>query len=222
MIQNKFILDFLHDLVANNNRDWFAANKERYQAALAAFREEVAWFIARIGEFDERVKYLTPEDCLFRIYRDVRFSPNKLPYKNHFGAYICPNGGRKSLLSGYYLHFQPDGSFLSGGIYAPQPAALKQLRQSIEVNYQELLDITSKQSFKKAFDGIVSPEVLKRVPTGFSSDSPAVDWLKYKHFIVQHPLDEANLLAPDFGEQALAIFRAMKPFNDFCNEAIEP
>ena len=108
MIQNQLIIDFLRDLVANNNRDWFAANKERYQTTLDAFREEVAWFIARIGEFDERVKYLTPEDCLFRIYRDIRFSPNKLPYKNHFGAYICPNGGRKSPLSGYYLHLQPD------------------------------------------------------------------------------------------------------------------
>ena len=221
MIQNQLIIDFLRDLVANNNRDWFAANKERYQTTLDAFREEVAWFIARIGEFDERVKYLTPEECLFRIYRDIRFSPNKLPYKNHFGAYICPNGGRKSLLSGYYLHLQPDGSFLSGGIYCPQPAALKQLRESIELNYHELAAIANEKPFKKAFDGIVSPEVLKRVPTGFSPDSPAAEWLKYKHFIVEHPLTEAELVAADFREKALDVFRAMKPFNDFCNESLE-
>lgn len=220
-MNNQLIIDFLRDLVANNSREWFAANKERYQTALDAFRQEVAWFIVRIGEFDERVKYLSPEECIFRIYRDIRFSPNKLPYKNHFGAYICPNGGRTSLLSGYYLHLQPDGSFLSGGIYCPQPATLKQLRQSIDINYQELVDISSDRAFKKAFNGIVSPDTLKRVPTGFSPDSPAAEWLKYKHFIVEHPLDEAVLNAPDFAEKALAVFRAMKPFNDFCNEAIE-
>ena len=74
MIQNQLIIEFLRDLIANNDRDWFAANKDRYQTALEAFREEVAWLIGRIGEFDERIKYLSPNDCLFRIYRDVRFS----------------------------------------------------------------------------------------------------------------------------------------------------
>lgn len=221
MIQNQLIIEFLRDLIANNDRDWFAANKDRYQTALEAFREEVAWLIGRIGEFDERIKYLSPNDCLFRIYRDVRFSHNKLPYKNHFGAYIAPNGGRKSSLSGYYFHLQPDASFLSGGIYTPEPAALKQLRQSIDLHYDELVEITSQRSFKKAFEGVVSPEVLKRVPTGFSSDSPAAELLKYKHFIVEHPLKDSQLCAADFGEKAVEVFRAMKPFNDFCNESLE-
>ncbi|HRS68437.1 MAG TPA: DUF2461 domain-containing protein, partial [Paludibacteraceae bacterium] len=162
-----------------------------------------------------------PDECIFRIYRDIRFSPNKQPYKNHFGAYIAPHGGRKSLLSGYYLHIQPDASFFSGGIYCPEPAALKRLRESIDIHYEELVAITNVQAFKNAFDEIVSPEALKRVPTGFASDSPAAEWLKFKHFIVQHPVSDAEFIASDFHEKALSVFRAMKPFNDFLNEALE-
>lgn len=219
-MKHREIIDFLRELAANNNRQWFADNKERYQALLAEFKQEVATLISQIAEFDASIKYVRPEDCIFRIYRDTRFSPDKTPYKLHFAAYMAPSG-RKSPFAGYYLHIEPGKSLLSGGIYCPEKENLKRLRQAIDDNFEDFLTIIEADDFKRLFGQIESPEVLQRVPLGFDANSPAANYLKYKHFCLCHYLTDAALCDSYFEQNALETFHAMKPFNDFCNEALK-
>lgn len=220
MTKNSEIIEFLRDLAANNNCVWFAQNKERYQKTLDHFKQEVAAFISQIGQFDEAIKYLRPDDCIFRIYRDTRFSPDKTPYKCHFGAYMAPQGGRKSPFAGYYLHVEPGKSLLSGGIYCPEKENLKLLRRGVDANFEDFSAIIEGDEFKRLFGGVESPEILQRVPLGFDANSPAANYLKYKHFCICCYLSDAEMCSNNFQEKALKIFSAMKPFNDFCNEAL--
>ena len=111
------ILSFLTDLKTNNNREWFEENKERYKQAHTSFLEIVKHTIEGIGKFDQDIAHLEPKKCIYRIYRDIRFSKDKTPYKIHFGAEMAP-GGRRSGLAGYYIHIQPGESIVAGGCLA--------------------------------------------------------------------------------------------------------
>ncbi|MDR1543523.1 MAG: DUF2461 domain-containing protein [Prevotellaceae bacterium] len=220
-MSNKYILNFLRELNENNNREWFAANKETYNIAVDFFKKEVAELIVKISQFDPEIKYLTPENCVFRIYRDIRFSPDKTPYKTHFGAYMAAGGGRKSPLAGYYFHFAHNEVFLSGGIYCPEKDTLKAVRKAIDANFDELNEIASFPDFKKYFDKIIPFEqTLSKVPAGFSADSPAAEWLKFKNFGIHHFIDEQTLCNENFTDYAAKVFAAMKNFNEFFNEII--
>ncbi len=218
--RNREILAFLRDLSNNNNRPWFVENKPRYEVARQLVLDQTAWLIAKIGEFDPTVRYLEPKDCLFRIYRDVRFSPNKRPYKEHFGTYICMNGGHKSLLSGYYLHIQPEASALCGGIYCADKDMLRNIRTALDIDYDEFQRIEAADDYRQYFGKMFSDDVLKKMPQGFSPDSPAAEYLKFKTFFVQHSFTDDEVCAPDFLERLLPMCRAMKPFNDFMNAAL--
>ena len=126
----KEILKFLELLSGNNNREWFEANKPMYQSAKSLYETLITNTITGIGAFDSSIGHPLAKDCLFRIFRDVRFSKDKAPYKTNFGAFIA-SGGRKSPKSGYYIHIEPEKSFIGGGIYMPQPDVLKKLRQEV-------------------------------------------------------------------------------------------
>lgn len=213
------ILEFLRELRKNNNRVYFNENKASYLAAKGAFEELVGGLIDDVVAFDDGVKYLSPQDCIFRIYRDVRFSPNKQPYKTHFGAYIAPKGGRKSVLGGYYIHLEPDNCLLGGGIYCTDSPMLKKLRQGIFDNYGDLKSIVNAPDFKKNLK-IVSSESLKKVPAGFPKDFEGVEWLKYKNYQLWHPMSDDEMANPQARERLLDVFKAMKPFNDFFNSIL--
>ena len=122
---NAEIIQFLTELRQNNNREWFQANKSRYDFLRKVFIDEVQQLIDRIALFDPEIAGLEAKDCLFRIYRDIRFSPDKTPYKIHFAAYMASCGGRGSERAGYYIHLEPGGCLLSGGVWCPPPALLK-------------------------------------------------------------------------------------------------
>lgn len=213
------ILEFLRELRKNNNRVYFNETKGSYLAAKGAFEELVGGLIDDVVAFDDGVKYLSPQDCIFRIYRDVRFSPNKQPYKTHFGAYIAPKGGRKSVLGGYYIHLEPDNCLLGGGIYCTYSPMLKKLRQGIFDNYGDLMSIVNAPDFKKNLK-IVSSESLKKVPAGFPKDFEGVEWLKYKNYQLWHPMSDDEMANPQARERLLDVFKAMKPFNDFFNSIL--
>ena len=140
MHTNEQILSFLRALSANNYREWFQAHKEEYDRLRQAFTDEVQQLINRIALFDPEVAGLEAKNCLYRIYRDIRFSPDKTPYKNHFAAYIAL-GGRGSLRGGYYLHIEPERCMLSGGVWCPAPPLLKQLRRDIYDHIEEFTEI---------------------------------------------------------------------------------
>lgn len=211
---------FFRELKENNDRNWFKANKARYDVVNKQFEAAVQQVITGISAFDPEVAGLNAKDCLFRIYRDVRFSPNKEPYKTHMGAYIAKGSGRKSPYSGYYIHLEPDNCLLSGGMYMPEPKLLKKLRQDIYDQIEEFTAIMDEPTFKALYPKL-DGEMLKRMPTGFPIDSPYGDILKHKNFCVNASKPDSFFLQEDWISQAVEAFRILSPFNQFLNYTVD-
>jgi len=213
------ILQFLAELKENNNREWFQANRERYQSGREKILFLTSVFMNEIRKFDNDIPLMDPADCLFRIYRDIRFSPDKSPYKTHFGSFIA-RGGFKSQRAGYYIHIQPGESFLSGGVYMPQPEVLKALRYGIFNQPEELAAITENSGFKRFFSKLEGDK-LKNPPKGFPSDFPYLEFLKHKSFYVWTPFSDEDLASGEFIEKGVAVFREIHPLNRFLNEIMQ-
>lgn len=215
------IFEFLRKLQENNNREWFAGQKEHYVDLKTGFETLVDELIGRIALWDEEVKNLTGKDCVYRIYRDVRFSPDKSPYKTHFAAYICGFRGRNSGRCGYYFHLEPGRSLLGGGCYCPEPALLKRLRQDIYDNIEEFTSILRDPDFAAEFPELDGEGKLKKVPAPFPSDFPEGDLLKYKHYDVVSYKPDSWFKGEDVLEKSDAVFRKMYKFNRFLNYTID-
>ncbi|MDR1645348.1 MAG: DUF2461 domain-containing protein [Tannerellaceae bacterium] len=216
----KHLLEFLRELEQNNNRDWFQQNKGRYDALKKGHLAIVQQLIDRIALFDEEIAGIEAKDCLFRIYRDIRFSPNKLPYKTHIGAYIAARGGRNSPRSGYYLHLEAGNSFLSGGLWMPDPKLLKMVRQDIYDHIDEFLAIIENPSFRALYSTLEG-ETLKRMPAGFPPDFEHGEILRHKDFCVSTPKPDAFFLADDWIDQAAASYKILLPFTRFLNYTVD-
>lgn len=219
MVISKNILNFLKVLYKNNNREWFNANKTLYNKARLEYEMFVELLIQKINEFDEDIGTLSAKDVVYRIYRDIRFSNDKTPYKTHFGAYIS-KGGRTGGYAGYYLHVEPGGSFLAGGFYMPPSDILKRIRTEVYENIEEFKTIINNSEFKKCFNDLWG-EKLKSQPRGFPKDFPDIELLKYKHYIVAKNVSEDELQDKDFLETATGVFKILMPFNRFINNTID-
>lgn len=217
---NREILLFLKELTQHNDREWFREHKARFDALHKSFLQDVQLLIDRIALFDPDIRGLDAKDCLFRIYRDTRFSANKLPYKNHFAAYIASRGGRKSERAGYYIHLQPEGSLLAGGAWCPPPPLLKRLREDIYEHIDEFEGILQNETFKKVFPELAG-ERLKRMPAGFPSDFPQGEILKHKDFTVVSKKSDTFFESSDWIEKAVNDFSLLRPFNRFLNYTID-
>jgi len=217
---NKETLLFLKDLEDNNNRDWLQAHKKEFEKAKANFAEFVGELIVGISGFDPEVSGLAPDACIFRIYRDIRFSKDKSPYKTHFGAYISP-GGRKTNAPGYYIHIQPGGqSFLAAGKHMPEPKELLSIRQAVAGKTDEFLKIVENKKFRERF-GDMHGDNLKTAPKGFSSDHPALEYLKLKGFTVATPPEkDTAVTSADFPASVVKTFKETKPLIDFLRRAL--
>jgi uncharacterized protein (TIGR02453 family) len=216
----KDILNFLKALKGNNNREWFAENKAWYEKSKQDFSEFVELLILEIRKIDNEIGALEAKDCQFRIFRDVRFSKDKSPYKTNFGAYIS-RGGKKLNFAGYYFHMEPGEYFMSGGVYMPQGPVLKAIRQEIFHRIDEFKDLINAPAFKKNFKGLSEIEKLKTPPKDFPKDFPDIDLLKHKHYIMSKSLNEKELLNPNLIKDARETYKAMVPFNHFLNNVIE-
>lgn len=217
----KEILCFLRELRDNNNREWFNEHKERYLELKQGFDRFVEKLIGRIAAFDEEITGVEVKDCVYRIYRDVRFSPNKEPYKIHFAAFIAAKGGRRSNRGGYYVHIQPEGSFLAGGIYCPEPALLKRLRQDVYDNIDEFTSIIRSKEFSRSYPDFEEQDKLKKVPAPFPSDFPEADLLKYKHYSVSGAKPDSFFEEGDVLEKLAQEFQILYPFNRFLNYTLD-
>lgn len=220
----KRILDFLVDLRANNNREWFAANKGRYKEAEAVFNAFAERLMALVGEFDESVRNLTLRETTYRIYRDTRFSHDKTPYKTHFGLYICP-GGKKSGNGGYYFHVEPVGeggmigsNMLDVGIYMPTPEVLKSVRDEIFDNGEAVLAAIAQAHDRAGFE-LDRSNSLKRTPVGYPAGSEWDDYLKLKDLHISKTVDDAYILSPGLAERAAADFHAAYDFMTLAGRA---
>jgi uncharacterized protein (TIGR02453 family) len=213
------ILRFLRELRKNNNREWFELNKAFYQKSKKSFESFVLSLIQIIKSIDPGIGSPEPKDCIFRIYRDVRFSVDKVPYKTNFGAFIN-RGGKKSQTAGYYFHIEPGEIFISGGIYMPASPVLKAIREAIFDEPDSFKAIISHPDFKKYFPGLAG-ERLKTAPQGYPKDHPDIDLLKFKSYYVYRPLDEKTLSSPMLEDEVGKTFVQLKTFNDYLNQAIE-
>lgn len=218
----KEIIDFLSDLRANNNREWFAANKSRYDAVKARVMELTQQLIDVVAEIDPRAAMLSPADCTYRIYRDTRFSSDKTPYKQHIGIFINPPFGKKSLRCGYYLHIEPGNCFFAAGTIGHPAPVLKAIRRSIYDEIDEYLELINDPEFKAVFANI-GDSPLKTAPKGFPKDWEYIDLLKPRNYVAfSGNLESALLRTKDIPKFLRPYIQQSARFNRFVNYAIDP
>jgi uncharacterized protein (TIGR02453 family) len=214
------ILDFLSALKENNQREWLESNKTTYESTRKYFTDFVGQVLKEIIILEPSFAPLEPKDCIFRLYRDVRFSKDKTPYKTNYSAYFA-DGGRKSTKAGYYLHIEPGNkSMLAGGMYMPMPEELKKIRQEIDYNGEAFTSILSKPEFVKYF-GNLGGSTLKTNPKGYAADHPNIELLKHKDFTVFHSLTDADVVKSGLLQHTIRVWQELKPLNNFLNQAVE-
>lgn len=213
------VLDFLSQLKLNNNREWFQANKKWYDDSKKEVENFVSEVITTISAIDPGLQTPPMKDCMFRIFRDVRFGADKSPYKTNFGAFIA-HGGRKSSYPGYYFHFEPGESMLAGGVYQPQPDTLKLLRNEVYFHSAELKSILEKPSFRKYFGYLGDFDKMKKAPKDFPADFPDIDLLKYRSYIVSQQIPDKIVISDAYQKQILEMVKELQPFMAFLNRAI--
>ena len=221
MIQNS-TLTFLDKLRENNNSEWFKANEEKYREARADVISFVSEIILGLSMIDTGIQsqYLEPRKCIKRIYRDIRFSVNKTPYKTHFFVLFNP-GGYKSEGAGYYMFIEPNGSFVGGGVYMPPTAILNKFRKEIEYNLAEWEGIVNAPSFLKMFSkGVEASSLLKTAPRGFDKQSEAIEYLRMKGYHTVRNLSNEELTSSDAVSLVLDSYKEVQPMVQFLNGAM--
>lgn len=218
---SKETLQFLEDLKANNNRDWFLTNKKRYELFKKDYHQLIADFLEVMRPLDASLEMLEIKNCTFRINRDIRFSKDKSPYKSHLGIWMNTNPGNGNG-PGYYIHIEKGASFIAGGFYSPEPADLKKIRKEIAFFYDDLEEIVNDKNFKKHFNDLDRTESnsLKNAPKGFEKDHPAIEFLKLKSFTVSKKIADAALLDPNFVKNSAEKLIALKPLLEFLNRGL--
>lgn len=213
---------FLKELAANNNKQWFDANRARYRVLRTRFEELTAELIDGIGTFDAEVRGLKPKDCIFRINRDTRFSNDKSPYKTHFSAFIAPRG-KKSGYAGYYFHVEPEGdgmighSLLAAGAVCIPPIVLKSIREEIVDNGDQMLKAIAAA---KGFE-ISRYSSLKRTPAGFPTGTPYDELLRLRDVCLDRTMSEEELYDTELIAKTLTAYRTTYPFIAQVNRAIQ-
>lgn len=209
---SKAELDFLSELEKNNNRDWFTENKKRFenhQKVIKTFFQEIN---EEFGKQDSIEKMQ-----IHRIYRDIRFSKNKTPYKINFS--VSFDRTKPHLRGGYYLHIQPGGSFVGGGFWEPNAEDLNRIRKEFEMDDEEIRAIIADANFKKFF-GELKGEELKTAPKGFDKTHPAIDLIRKKQYLISRSFTDKEVTSPNFKTEVLATFKAMRPFFDYMSDVL--
>ncbi len=217
---DKIVVDFISQLTANNNKTWFDANRSFYTEARSAFLQFGEAFISRVAEFDPTVGELDVKNCVFRINRDVRFSPDKSPYKRHFGLFVA-RGGKNSRLPGYYFHLQPsDNSVFCSGNYGLNSEELRQLRTEI-CNFPEELHAIVSDLPKAGLRLSDNEGKLKKLPRGFEIDERYSEYLKYKTLNAIVGYSDKEVLSENFFDTLCRHAEAAHALNDFYLRALE-
>ena len=211
MIQ-KSNLEVLGQLKANNNREWFAENKKAFQKE----ENQVKNFFKEIFEELNKIDNLEKMQ-IFRIYRDVRFSIDKSPYKSHFSVGFVRQ--KPQLRGGYYLHIENDSCFVGGGFWEPNKDDLLRIRKELAIDASELREIMKQNEFIKYF-GTLQGEELKTAPRDFDKDHPNIDLIRKKQFLVSRNFTTKEILSPQFKEEVIATYKAMRPFFDYISEVL--
>jgi uncharacterized protein (TIGR02453 family) len=217
----KQVVDFLAELSLNNNKEWFDSHKDQYLNALEVFHSFTEQLIDGIASFHKEIVHLTVKDCTYRIYRDLRFSPDKTPYKTHMGAYICP-GGKKSGYAGYYFHLEPrpkdisSNYFMASGLWHPSSDVLKSVRDDILFDAKPYLE-----SVRKANGWIIDyDEALKRVPRGYPADSPHKDLFRLRNHLLARNMEDKSVCDKNLLKNVLSEFKKTHTFVALLNRSV--
>ncbi len=218
----KQTLDYFKKLKKNNNKPWFDLNRSAYESARADLEAFIQKVIDQLSRFDKDLVGLSAKQCLYRINRDIRFSNDKTPYKNHLAASL-DRGGKRSGFAGYYFHLEPGESFMGAGIWNPEKEPLKKIRQEIDYHFEEFEGILKNKKFRTLYPEIYTGEnvQMKKLPQGFEKDNPAEYYLRFKSWMIITPVSDEELLSPALTRQTVNAFKLAKPFIDFINRAIE-
>ena len=214
------ILNYLTELSENNNREWYHLHKAQYKEAEAEFEELLQRLILDIGKTDNRILHNVPKELTFKLVRDTRFSHDKSPYNPAFRAHIAAQG-KLPVPVGYYLMIKPgNNSFLGGGLFADMfKDATRMVRDYIAEHPDEWDEITHAAEFEKYFT--VKGTALKNVPSGYEKEHPQAEFLKYKSWYLEYPVEDKDFLDIEaFLPQMIKVFEAMRPFNDYLNKAL--
>ncbi|MGA9271066.1 MAG: DUF2461 domain-containing protein [Lutimonas sp.] len=210
---NQNTLQFLSALKKNNNREWFQEHKKSYEAIRSEMKLFYQEVMHRLNQHDEIEKLK-----MFRIYRDVRFSHDKTPYKPHFAGSFSRSG--KRLRGGYYLRIRPGESFLAGGFWAPNKEDLFRIRKEFELDDQEIREILSHKDFKKHFGEELQGDEVKTAPKGFNREHPAIDLIRKKGFVAVREFSDEEVLSKDFADQVDEAFMALRPYFDYMSDVL--
>lgn len=213
---------FFEELKENNDRTWFAANRERYDELRALWMADLDRMIAVMAEHDPSLRGQTARSSAYRIYRDTRFSPDKTPFKLYFSAAVTDRG-RKSCRAGYYLHMGLPGALdsgLYGGVWQPDSRMLTKLRHAMVDNIEEFTEIIDSPAMLREFPGWCGDR-LRTAPKGWDRNHPQIELLRLKDIGKFHACDRAFFLDPSWPERAANLFGILKPFNDFLNYSID-
>ncbi len=221
MKTNQDILYYLSSLSKNNNRAWFDEHKSEYKELSSYFKEFVFELASRVSLFDKGV-YAEPDFIkMFRIYRDIRFSKNKTPYKENFGATIT-HGGKKSINPAYYIHLQPGNrSFVGGGWFTGDSQLLYAVRKYISDHHQEFDTLMNSASITKNFTMGEYMGVLKTAPKGFAKDDPALEYIKHKSFTLGVDLSDKDVVSRKLPDKIIGYFEQLYPFQQFFYKALK-
>lgn len=209
----KSTFQFLKDLKQNNDREWFQEHKNIFTEAQNDAKSFYHEILNNLNKHDEIEKFK-----LFRIYRDVRFSKDKTPYKPHFAGSYSRLG--KELRGGYYLRLKPNETFLAGGFWEPNKEDLFRIRKEFEYDDKEIRKIISNKKFKQIFGGTLEGEELKTAPKGFDKEHPAIDLIRKKAFIAIRKFTDEEVLSPNFMEEVDDSFKALRPYFDYMSEVL--
>ncbi|WBU89117.1 DUF2461 domain-containing protein [Cellulophaga omnivescoria] len=209
---SKNTFGFLNKLKENNTREWFLEHKKEFKVEENAFKEFITLLGEKLNEHDDIEK-----SKVFRIYRDVRFSKNKTPYKVHLAGSFTRAGAR--LRGGYYVHIEPGNSFVATGFWAPNKEDLFRIRKEIELDAQEFRDIINNKTFKDAW-GELKGEELKRAPKGFDIAHNDIDLLRKKQYIFTREFTDKEVLSANFLDTINELFAAIRPFFDLMSDVL--
>lgn len=212
----KDTIDFLKDLGKNNNRDWFSAHKDRYLEAHGNVADFADALIAEMNKHDQ-IETQSGKKSMYRIYKDVRFSKEKIPYNQHWSGAL--KRATKKLRGGYYFRIESGNSGIAGGFWGPDADDIKRIREDIEANHSDWQKMINQPILIETFGGLEG-EKVSSAPRGYAKDHPAIDLLRYKQFILRRRFTDKEVLSSDFLYLVNDSFRKMRPFFDYMSEVL--
>lgn len=208
----KSTFEYLNDLKQNNNRDWFTENKKRFETENKLTKTFFTEVLADLEKIDSIEKM-----NVFRVYRDVRFSKDKTPYKTHFSVSFSRT--KPMLRGGMYLHIENNASFVGGGFWEPNNEDLLRIRKELELDASDLREIIADETFKKFF-GTLQGEKLKTAPKNFDKTHPDIDLIRKKQYLLTRKFSNEEVLSSNFKEEVIATFAAMRPFFNYMSDVL--